>query len=69
MTTGSAVQGTVDGMSRGFEQRDLMYVGANPSGTVTAGVGSTLAHDTANGKFYMYKTDQNWIELGSVEFS
>ena len=69
MTTGSLVKGAVDGLAKGFDQVDMMYVGGNPSGLLTVGVGSTVAFDTDNRKYYMYKSSTTWIELGSVEFS
>tara|TARA_Y100000310_G_scaffold285517_1_gene309042 strand:+ start:4191 stop:4403 length:213 start_codon:yes stop_codon:yes gene_type:complete len=68
-TTGSLVEGTVQGVAGGLGASvgEIIGVVGNPSGIMTGVPTSGVAFDTTNGAFYMYLTDTTWINLGSVE--
>lgn len=73
ITTGSVLQGLVNGLDKGVTgsatgaPNSLVYVTADPDGTIPA-LGSQVAQDVANDEFYMCETDGNtdWIHLGST---
>lgn len=69
MTTGSIVDGLVDGMGKGFgDTSDTItsLLDGTPSGKVEVGVGSQVAYDKANGQYYMGLTGTTWVKLGSI---
>lgn len=72
MTTGSLIQGTVDGMALGVSEvtgKVVQIVDGTPAGKLTVSVVSGLAYDRTNGTYYMALgalDSTTWIVLGSV---
>ena len=69
MTTGSIVDGTVDGLGLGFgavSDKVTMLLDGTPSGKVEVSIGSQVAYDKANAQYYMGLSSTTWVKLGSV---
>jgi hypothetical protein len=68
-TTGSLVEGTVQGLAGGLGASigEILAVAGNPSGLAVGVPTSGVAFDSTNGNLYMYLADETWINLGSVE--
>jgi len=71
MTTGSTVQGTVDGLAGGFGAPTSPFIGkvvsvlGNPTTSKVPGITSGLAHDATNGKVYMNISGTTWQNMTS----
>lgn len=72
-TTGSTVQGCVQGMAHGMggsgnDIGQIIHVQGSPDGIVAVSVISGLAHDGINNQLYMATnaTGNRWCTLGSV---
>lgn len=71
MTTGSLVNGTVQGLAGGLGApygEVTALLDGNPNDVVTVGVGSEIAFDAEEGTYYMglAQNGSTWISLGSV---
>ena len=73
MTTGSTVQGTVQGMALGLggqgglDSGKITNVLGDPNGVVTGVPASGVAWDGENSQHYMFLTvTDTWVKLGSI---
>ena len=73
MTTGSTVQGTVQGMALGLGGQGGIDIGkivnvlGDPDGVVTGVPASGVAWDGSNSQHYMFlAANDTWVKLGSV---
>jgi len=73
MTTGSTVQGTVQGMALGLGGQGGLDIGkitnvlGDPNGVVTGVPASGVAWDGENSQHYMFLTvTDTWVKLGSI---
>lgn len=72
MTTGSTVQGTVQGMANGLGAWSGLDIGkvvnvlGDPNGVITGVPTSGVGWDGTNKQHYCFLTGETWVKLGSV---